>query len=276
VSGAEGLGRFPVLGVGVHAVDLRAARDIVLGWVATGERRYACLAAVHGIMECRRDPALRTVYNAAGLCLPDGMPLAWVGRLQKRRVGRVYGPDLTLALCERAAALGHAVYFHGGAEGVAEALAREMSRRFPGLSVAGFDSPPFRPLTPAEDDLLVARINGCRPDIVFVGLGCPKQERWMAEHRDRLLAPALLGVGAAFDFHTGRLAQAPRAWQSLGLEWLFRLLHEPRRLWYRYLVYNPLFVALMALQWLGWPRYRTIAAAPPTRTGTPGSPPSSP
>jgi N-acetylglucosaminyldiphosphoundecaprenol N-acetyl-beta-D-mannosaminyltransferase len=276
MSGATEPVRYPVLGVGVHAVDAIEARDIVLRWVADGERAYACLAAVHGIMECRRDPTLRAVYNAAGLCLPDGMPLVWVGRLQGARVGRVYGPDLTLALCERAAALGHSVYFHGGAEGVAEALAGEMSRRFPGLRVAGFDSPPFRKPTAAEDDALVARINAGRPDIVFVGLGCPKQERWMAEHRQRLEAAALLGVGAAFEFHTGRVAQAPRALQAVGLEWLFRLLNEPRRLWYRYLVYNPLFVALMALQWLGWRRFRALPDVGATRTPGRAAPPSPP
>lgn len=272
---AEPVARYPVLGVGVHSVDPVRARDIVLGWIAGGERRYACLAAVHGIIECWRDPSLRAVYNEAGLCLPDGMPIAWMGRLQGRSVSRVYGPDLTLALCERAAALGHSVYFHGGAEGVAAALAREMARRFPGLRVAGFDSPPFRPLTAAEDEELVARINACAPDIVFVGLGCPKQERWMADHRARLQAPALLGVGAAFDFHTGRVAQAPHLMQAAGLEWLFRLVHEPRRLWYRYLVYNPLFVGLTVLQWLGWRRYRELPDGPSTRA-TPGSQPSRP
>jgi N-acetylglucosaminyldiphosphoundecaprenol N-acetyl-beta-D-mannosaminyltransferase len=260
----------------VHAVDPERAREIVVGWIGAGERRYACLAAVHGIMECWRDPALRAVYNAAGLCLPDGMPLVWVGRLQGASVSRVYGPDLTLALCERAAADGLSVYFHGGADGVAGALAQEMSRRFPGLRVAGFDSPPFRPLTAAEDDALVARINGCRPDIVFVGLGCPKQERWMAEHRDRLEAAALLGVGAAFDFHTGRVAQAPPALQAVGLEWLFRLLHEPRRLWYRYVVYNPLFVALTTLQFLGWRRLRELPDEAATRTAARATPPSPP
>jgi N-acetylglucosaminyldiphosphoundecaprenol N-acetyl-beta-D-mannosaminyltransferase len=250
--------RFPVLGVGVHAVDPAGALAVIRGWIASRQKHYVCLAAVHGIMECQHDPSLKAIYNAAGLCLPDGMPLVWVGRSQRQPVARVYGPDLTLALCASAAADGRSVYFHGGAEGVAASLAAEMSRRFPGLRVAGFGAPPFRPLTADEEAETVARINGCGPDVVFVGLGCPKQERWMAAFRGRLEAPVLLGVGAAFDFHTGRLAQAPAALQSAGLEWLFRLVHEPRRLWYRYLVYNPLFVALVAGQALGWRRFREL------------------
>ena len=251
-------GRFPVLGVGVHATDPARALEVIAGWIASREKRYVCLAAVHGIMECQRDPALKAIYNAAGLCLPDGMPLVWVGRRQRRQVARVYGPDLTLALCERSAADDRSVYFHGGRDGVAETLAAEMVRRFPGLRVAGSGAPPFRAPTAEEEAETVARINGCRPDVVFVGLGCPKQERWMAAFRDRLDAPVLLGVGAAFDFHTGGLAQAPPALQAAGLEWLFRLAHEPRRLWFRYLVYNPLFVALVALQALGWRRFREM------------------
>jgi N-acetylglucosaminyldiphosphoundecaprenol N-acetyl-beta-D-mannosaminyltransferase len=250
--------RYPVLGVGVHAVDPDGALAVIRGWIAARQPHYVCLAAVHGIMECQRDPSLKAVYNAAGLCLPDGMPLVWVGRRQRRPVARVYGPDLTLALCASAAADGRSVYFHGGAEGVAASLAAEMSRRFPGLRVAGFGTPPFRPLSAEEEAETAARINACGPDIVFVGLGCPKQERWMAAFRGRLAAPVLLGVGAAFDFHTGRAAQAPPALQAAGLEWLFRLVHEPRRLWYRYLVYNPLFVALLALQALGVRRFREL------------------
>lgn len=244
-------GRYPVLGVGVHATEPREVVDIVGRWVRSRSRHYVCLAAVHGIMECRFDEGLRAVYNSASLCLPDGMPLVWVGRSMKRPVSRVYGPDLTLFLCERAAREGHRVYFYGGAEGVAEDLARTLSARFPGLAVAGWESPPFRPLDGAEIDAMVERLNRTRADLVFVGLGCPKQERWMAAHRPRLEAPVLLGVGAAFDFHTGRLAQAPRWMMRLGLEWLYRLSREPRRLAYRYLVYNPLFVACMALQAAG-------------------------
>jgi N-acetylglucosaminyldiphosphoundecaprenol N-acetyl-beta-D-mannosaminyltransferase len=184
------------------------------------------------------------------------MPLVWLSRLQGfHHVERVYGPDLMLALCERLAAKGYRHFFYGGAEGVPEQLASVLQKRFPGLQVAGTFSPPFRSLTADEDDRIVQMINAAAPDIVWVGLSTPKQERWMAGHRERLTAPVLIGVGAAFDFLTGRKPQAPRWMQRAGLEWLFRLLTEPRRLWRRYLINNPLFVALVVLQALGVRRY---------------------
>jgi len=182
-------------------------------------------------MECQRDPELRRIYNASGMTTPDGMPLVWLSRLHGyHHVDRVYGPDLMLALCERSVKRGYRHFFYGGAEGVPEHLAARLQSRFPGLIVAGTYSPPFRPLRPEEDEQIVQLINETSPDIVWVGLGSPKQERWMAEHIDRLTAPVLIGVGAAFDFHTGRKPQAPRWMQRSGLEWLFRLLTEPRRL----------------------------------------------
>lgn len=245
-----------MLGVGIDAVDPARAADAIEGWIARGERGYVCVSNVHVVMEARRDAGLRRVVNEADLAVPDGVPLVWVGRLKGHpAVRRVYGPDLTLLLCERAAKRGHRCFFYGGAPGVAAQLADELKRRFPGLAVAGTEAPPFRPLTPAEDDEAVARINAAAPDLVFVGLGCPKQEHWMAAHRGRLQAPALLGVGAAFDFHTGRVPQAPRWMMRSGLEWLYRLAQEPRRLWHRYLVYNPLFVVQIALELLGLRRY---------------------
>jgi len=207
-------------------------------------------------MESQRDEELRRIHNRAGLVTPDGMPLVWLSRLQSfHHVERVYGPDLMLALCERSVAKGYRHFFYGGAEGVPEQLASVLQKRFPGLQVAGTFSPPFRPLTADEDDRIVQMINAAAPDIVWVGLSTPKQERWMAGHRERLTAPVLIGVGAAFDFLTGRKPQAPRWMQRAGLEWLFRLLTEPRRLWRRYLINNPLFVALVVLQALGVRRY---------------------
>jgi N-acetylglucosaminyldiphosphoundecaprenol N-acetyl-beta-D-mannosaminyltransferase len=248
--------RFGVLGVWIDAVDQRRAQEAIEGWIARRQRGYVCVSNVHSVMEARRDASLRAVFNGAGLAVPDGMPLVWVGRLRGcRDVRRVYGPDLTLQLCERAARGAYACYFYGGGPGVAERLAETLSRRFPGLRVVGAEAPPFRPLTPEEDEEAVRRINAASPDVVFVGLGCPKQERWMAEHRERLQAPVLLGVGAAFDFHTGRVPQAPRWMMGAGLEWLFRLLQEPRRLWRRYLVYNPLFVLHLTLELLGLRHY---------------------
>jgi N-acetylglucosaminyldiphosphoundecaprenol N-acetyl-beta-D-mannosaminyltransferase len=248
--------RYGVLGVWIDAVDPVRAQDAIEAWIARGERGYVCVSNVHAVMEARRDDGLRHMFNAAGLAVPDGVPLVWVGRLKGRReVRRVYGPDLTLQLCERAARRGYRCFFYGGAPGVAEQLAESLGRRFPGLRVVGAEAPPFRPLTAEEDDAAVGRINAAAPDLVFVGLGCPKQERWMATHRGRLRAAALLGVGAAFDFHTGRVRQAPPWIMRAGLEWLFRLGQEPRRLWRRYLVYNPLFLFHVSLELLGLRRY---------------------
>jgi len=248
--------RANILGVGVSAINMAMALEIIEGWIERREPHYVCVTGVHGVMESQRDEELRRIHNRAGLVTPDGMPLVWLSRLQSfHHVERVYGPDLMLALCERSVAKGYRHFFYGGAEGVPEQLASVLQKRFPGLQVAGTFSPPFRPLTADEDDRIVQMINAAAPDIVWVGLSTPKQERWMAGHRERLTAPVLIGVGAAFDFLTGRKPQAPRWMQRAGLEWLFRLLTEPRRLWRRYLINNPLFVALVVLQALGVRRY---------------------
>jgi len=248
--------RVNVLGVGVSAIDMQQALTTVTGWIRTRQRRYVCCTTVHGVMESQRDASLRRIHNAAGLVTPDGMPLVWLcRRAGYHHVQRVYGPDLMLALCQQSVEHGYRHYLYGGAPGVASQLADRLTQRFPGLAVVGWDAPPFRPSTEAEDAVAVAAINTARPDIVWVGLGTPRQERWMAEHRDRLQAPVLLGVGAAFDFHAGVKKQAPAWMQRTGLEWLFRLAREPRRLWRRYLVYNPQFLGLVLLQWLGWRRY---------------------
>jgi N-acetylglucosaminyldiphosphoundecaprenol N-acetyl-beta-D-mannosaminyltransferase len=200
-------------------------------------------------MESQRDDALRHIHNAAGLVTPDGMPLVWLSRLHGwRATRRVYGPALMLEVCDRSLATGYRHFFYGGQDGVPERLAARLQKRFPGLVVAGTYAPPFRPLTAKEDDDVVRHINDAKPDIVWVGLSTPKQERWMAQHVGRLSAPVLIGVGAAFDFHAGLKRQAPRWMQHSGLEWLFRLVNEPRRLWRRYLVNNPLFVWLTLLQ----------------------------
>lgn len=247
--------RVDVLGVGVSAIDIDAAVAIFERWVARGERHYVCVSGVHGVMESRRDPALRAIHNAAGLVTPDGMPLVWLSRLAGHsRVTRVYGPDLMLAYCAHGAPLGRRHYFYGGNDGVPELLADRLRARVPGLQVVGTYSPPFRALTAEEDDAAVARINAAAPDVVWVGLSTPKQERWMSAHRLRLAAPVLVGVGAAFDFHAGLKRQAPRWMQRSGLEWAFRFASEPRRLGRRYLVNNPLFVWHVARQLLGAPR----------------------
>jgi N-acetylglucosaminyldiphosphoundecaprenol N-acetyl-beta-D-mannosaminyltransferase len=184
------------------------------------------------------------------------MPLVWLGRWKSgHKVKRVYGPDLMLALCQLSIELDYSHFFYGGSADIPDRLAQKLQSRFPGLRVAGVYSPPFRPLTTAENAHIVEQINEAAPDIIWVGLGTPKQDLWMAAHRPQLTAPVLIGVGAAFDFHTGRLPQAPQWMQNAGLEWLFRLWQEPRRLWYRYLIYNPLFVMLILGQLLGIRRY---------------------
>lgn len=248
--------RVNVLGVGVSAIDMEAALRAIEGWIERREPRYVTITGVHGIMESQRDEELRRIHNRAGLVTPDGMPLVWVSRLAGRReVRRVYGPHLMLALCARSLEKGYRHYLYGGGEGVPERLAERLGARFPGLRIVGSFSPPFRSLTPEEDADVVERINTARPDIVWVGLSTPKQERWMAAHRGRLEAPVLIGVGAAFDFHAGLKRQAPRWVQQSGLEWMFRLGTEPRRLWKRYLRNNPLFVYSIVLQATGIRRY---------------------
>jgi N-acetylglucosaminyldiphosphoundecaprenol N-acetyl-beta-D-mannosaminyltransferase len=235
--------RVDVLGVGISAVDMTTAVDVIGGWIERGEQHYVCVTGVHGVMESQRDADLRRIHNASGLTTPDGMPMVWAGR----RAGatwmrRVYGPDLMLALAEQAAARGWRSFFYGGREGVPERLVENLRRRYPGFEAVGWYSPPFRPLSAAEDAAIVERINALRPDLVWVGLSTPKQERWMDAHVGRLEAPVFLGVGAAFDIHAGTLPQAPHWMQTNGLEWMYRLIREPRRLWRRYLSIVPRFM----------------------------------
>jgi len=244
--------RANILGVGVSAINMEMALSTIEDWIARRESHYVCTTGVHGVMESQRDEELRHIHNTAGLVTPDGMPLVWLSRLIGfREVERVYGPDLLLAVCERSAQRGDRHFFYGGAPGVADKLGVRLQSRFPGLQVVGVYSPPFRPLTPEEDRGVVELINAARPDLVWVGISTPKQERWMAAHVGRLTAPVFIGVGAAFDFHAGLKKQAPRWMQKSGLEWFFRLLMEPRRLWRRYLTNNPWFLWLVLLQVLG-------------------------
>jgi len=247
-----------VLGVSVDVVQIPEVIAQMQEWIGARERcRYVSVTGMHGVMEAQHDPAFKQVLNAADLVVPDGMPLVWVARLRGHRLKRrVYGPELMLQFCEEAASKGYRHYFYGGAPGVAEKLASVFQTRFPGLRVAGVCSPPFRPLTQEEDDGIVAAINRAAPDIVWVGLSTPKQERWMFEHRDRLRVPVLVGVGAAFDINANVKKQAPAWMREHGLEWLFRLLQEPRRLWKRYLIYGSQFVVLEALELFGLRRPR--------------------
>lgn len=248
--------RVNILGVGVSAINMDMALRTIDAWIARHDQHYVCVTTVHGVMESQRDLALRQIHNRAGLVTPDGMPLVWLSRLMGfGDVDRVYGPDLMLAVCGRSVEKGYRHFLYGGGPGVAETLAARLQARFHGLQVVGIDAPPFRPLTPAADQAAVERINAARPDLVWVGLSTPKQERWMASHTGRLTAPVLIGVGAAFDLHAGLKKQAPRCIQRSGLEWLFRLAMEPRRLWRRYLINNPWFLWLILHQLLGRRRY---------------------
>lgn len=236
-------GRVDVLGVHVSTIDMDAALDCFTVWIDGRERTYVCVTGVHGVMESQADPGLAAIHNASGLTTPDGMPMVWCGRYAGAAdMTRVYGPDLMLSVCERSVDAGWKMYFYGAAEGVPELLADRLTERFPGLQVVGTHSPPYRELSDEEIAEVAAMIDASDADIVWVGLSTPKQERFMDRIRPHLDAPVLVGVGAAFDIHAGNLPQAPAWMQERGLEWLYRLLREPRRLWRRYLSNNPRFV----------------------------------
>lgn len=244
-----------ILGMRVDATSYEDAVQRVLHWASREESRYVCVGTVHMVMEAYDDPNYRRMVNKADLVTPDGMPLVWSLKLLGiNEAGRVYGPELMPRILEKAAKEGVPVGFYGGHPTVLEKLVQEAEKRYPGLRVAYAYSPPFRELTEEEDRAIIDAINKSGTKILFVGLGCPKQERWMHEHKDRVKA-VMLGVGAAFDFFVGAKPKAPPWMQQAGLEWFFRLLTEPRRLWRRYVKHNPRFVLLFMLQFLGVRRF---------------------
>jgi N-acetylglucosaminyldiphosphoundecaprenol N-acetyl-beta-D-mannosaminyltransferase len=218
--------------------------------VGTRTRGYLCACNVHTVMASREDPELRAALQSASINVPDGQPLVWaLNALGQQLEGRVYGPELMSRACERAVDQGHRFYLYGGRnQGALVQLALNLRRRYPGVRIVGGYSPPHRPLTPEEEAAIVEEINHSKADVVWAGIGVPKQEKWMARMRPRLETPVLVGVGAAFDFHAGLVPQAPPWIQESGLEWAYRLAQEPRRLWRRYLRYNPKFVAAFAGQ----------------------------
>jgi N-acetylglucosaminyldiphosphoundecaprenol N-acetyl-beta-D-mannosaminyltransferase len=242
--------REAILGMDLAITDYEGAMDWMDEVIRCGQRTCVTAAAVHLVMVAREDPETARAVERA-LAVPDGVPLVWALRaLGHQRATRVYGPDLMAHYCARSARTGTRMYLYGGRSDAAlEQLRCALLRRHPGLRIVGGWSPPFRPLTDAERDEVAVRINASGADVVWVGTGQPKQEKWMAEMRDRLDAPVLAGVGAAFDFHAGIVSQAPAWMQRAGLEWLYRLSREPRRLWRRYARYNPLFVAGFARQY---------------------------
>jgi N-acetylglucosaminyldiphosphoundecaprenol N-acetyl-beta-D-mannosaminyltransferase len=239
-----------VLGVPLALTDY----DEMLAWfeamVASRERGYLCACNVHTVTASSEDQALRTALMSASINVPDGQPLVWaINALGHRLAGRVYGPELMSRATARAALLGHRLYLYGGRnQGALVQLALNLRRRHPGVKIVGGYSPPHRPLSEEERSAIVHEINHSGADVVWVGIGVPKQEKWMAEMRPELDAPVLVGVGAAFDFHAGLVPQAPNWMQEAGLEWAYRLAHEPRRLWKRYLRYNPRFLGAFARQ----------------------------
>jgi N-acetylglucosaminyldiphosphoundecaprenol N-acetyl-beta-D-mannosaminyltransferase len=237
------ISRVDVLGVGISIVDIDATIDEIGRWIDEDEHHYVCVTGVHGVMESQSDPSLCAIHNRSGMTIPDGMPMVWAGKNAGfDTIDRVSGPDLMPLVCERGAIRGWRHFFYGGAEGVPELLAEKLGQQVPRLAVVGTYSPPFRALTADEETEIVDMINESQADIVWVGLSTPKQERWMDAMAGRLDANAVLGVGAAFDFHSGGLKRAPMWMQRSGLEWLYRLMKEPRRLARRYLTNNPKFI----------------------------------
>lgn len=248
----ENVPRENVLGVGVSAINTGDALGVVDGWIRSGDRQYVCITGVHGVMESWRSEALRRIHNQAGMVTPDGRPLAWLLRLGGHRdTAQVCGPDLMPALVAAGQDRGYRHFLYGAMPDTLERLQAGLLRVAPRAQIVGTLAPPFRPMTAQEDRDAILHINACRPDIVWVGLSTPKQEIWMAGHRDALTAPVLIGVGAAFDINAGLKQRAPRLVQRLGLEWAYRTAQEPRRLAGRYFRNNPAFLGLVLLQKAG-------------------------
>jgi N-acetylglucosaminyldiphosphoundecaprenol N-acetyl-beta-D-mannosaminyltransferase len=248
--------RVNVLGVGISVLNLRTALAAIAEAVKARRKGYICVTGVHGVMEAQDDAAFKYILNNAFLCTPDGMPMVWAGKLNgHREMSRVYGPDLMLDVCAWSETSGCRHFFYGGADGVAELLAEKLKGKFPKLEVVGTFTPPFRALDADEEKKLREQIGTLKPDILWVGLSTPKQEKFMAEFLPKLDVTLMIGVGAAFDFHSGRVKQAPRWMQRSGLEWFYRLCSEPRRLARRYFRNNPLFVLKFSGQLTGWKKY---------------------
>ena len=240
-----------ILGVPVSALDLPLAISTLDGWIKQRASRYVCAPDVFNISSANDDERHMAALRDADMVVPDGTPLTWVGRLRGNRIiQRVCGPDLLLAACEHSVKEGWRHYFYGGAEGVAGKLVETLQKRYPGLQVAGVESPPFRPLSETESRKMITRVQESGADIMWIGLGCPKQEIWMHEHVDRIDGVILIGVGAAFDFYSGRVVRAPEWMRNHGLEWMHRFGSEPKRLWRRYCYHAPRFIILSLVETL--------------------------
>jgi N-acetylglucosaminyldiphosphoundecaprenol N-acetyl-beta-D-mannosaminyltransferase len=248
--------RVNVLGVGISVLNLKTALAAIAEAVRARRKGYICVRDAHGVMLAQKDPAFRRIMNEAFLCTPDGMPMVWMGRLHgHREMNRVYGPDLMLEVCAWSEENNCRHFFFGGTPGVAGELRDKLTARFPKLQVVGTYTPPFRPLNAAEEKELSDMVSVTKPDIMWIGLSTPKQEKFMVEFLPKLDVTLMIGVGAAFDFHAGRVRQAPRWMQRSGLEWLFRVACEPRRLGKRYLKNNPAFAFNIAAQLSGLKKF---------------------
>lgn len=249
--------RVNILGVGVSAINMEVAVRRTEQLLDRGGQGYVCVTGVHGIMEAQTDKSFRDILNNSFLTTPDGMPTVWLGRIHGfREMQRVYGPDYMLALCESSVARGYKHFLYGGKPGVAEELRQELTRRFPGLQIVGTYTPPFRPLNAGEESDLRSQLQASEADVLWCGLSTPKQERFMAAYSHRLPVKLMVGVGAAFDLLSGNLSEAPDWMKRAGLQWLYRLIKEPRRLWRRYLLNNPRFTWLTFLQLTGLKGFR--------------------
>ena len=251
VPGAE-IPRRDILGVPIALTDYEGTMDVMDEMVDRRHSGWVCAAAVHSVMVSRSDPAMRQALRGATITVPDGMPIVWAANaLGEELPNRVYGPELMRRHLDRSAEQGHRVWLYGGRDqGALVQLALTLRQKHPGIKIVGGYSPPFRPLSEDEDAAVAKQINDARADVVWVGVGVPKQEKWMLRMRERLDAPVLCAVGAAFDFHAGRVSQAPRWMQERGLEWTYRIAQEPKRLLPRYLVTNPSFMLNFARQWM--------------------------
>lgn len=245
-----------ILGIEVDALNMELALARLAAMLRAGRKGYVCTINVHGVMDARRDAVLETVFANAALRVPDGMPTAWVGRIQGlRHMRRVAGPDLMFEVFHRREFAGYTHFLYGGEKGVAEQLAISIRKALPQAQIVGTYTPPFRDLTEDEEQELFARIDRCAPDMIWVGLGAPKQDRFMYHYLPLLRTQVMIGVGAAFNFHTGRIKDSPAWVKRAGLQWVHRLIQEPRRLWLRYLRDNPAFIWNIVLQLTGLRNY---------------------
>jgi N-acetylglucosaminyldiphosphoundecaprenol N-acetyl-beta-D-mannosaminyltransferase len=252
LASAAGIRTREILGIPIALTDYHQAMDVMDAMIERREAGFVCAVPVHAVMVAQDDPEMYAALRQSTLSVPDGMPLVWAANMLGEHLpDRVYGPELMLRYNRRCVERGHRVWLYGGRDqGSLVQLALSMRRRHPGLQIVGGYSPPFRSLSPDEEDSIVEQINAARPDVLWVGIGVPKQEKWMARMRERLDVPVMCGVGAAFDFHAGRISQAPRWMQERGLEWTYRIAQEPRRLLPRYLYFNPKFLASFTRQLL--------------------------